>query len=138
RRAVLENHARRTLNLDCERVEWILDPANFKFLAIQRAGPDGAAVVVRHELMFLVEATDPRTFIWKCIGAGLVAGRHQVGRAAVKRHEKFRTGKARALNDRLVVAGQETLCFSETGDAHRLKILLEESASGRRILRPQG
>ncbi len=45
--------------------------------------------------------------------------------------------KARTLNDRLVVPGQKTLCFAQTRDAHRLKILFEEGAGGIRMLRPQ-
>jgi hypothetical protein len=38
RRAVLEDYARRAFNLDREDVEWILEPANFKFLPVERAG----------------------------------------------------------------------------------------------------
>ena len=105
RRAVLEDHAPRAFNLDREQVEWILEPADFKFLAIERAGLDGAAVVVRHELVLLVAAADPRTFVWKCSGAGLVAGCDQVTRAAVERDMEFGIGKARARNDRLEIAG---------------------------------
>ena len=51
RRAVLENHARRAFHLDCEQVQWILEPADFKLLAIECAGLYGAAVVARlHQL----------------------------------------------------------------------------------------
>src|SRR5215813_1577266 len=63
RGAVLEDYARRAFNLDREDVEWILEPANFKFLPVERAGLNGAAVVVRHEFVVLVAATDPRTFV---------------------------------------------------------------------------
>jgi hypothetical protein len=80
RRAVLEDYARRAFNLDREDVEWILEPANFKFLAVERAGLNGTAVVVWHEFVVLVAATDLRIFVWKCIGAWPVAGRNQVRR----------------------------------------------------------
>ena len=130
RRAILEDHARRAFDLDREQVERILEPADFKFLAIERAGLDCAAVVVRHQLVLLVAATDPHTLVWKCNGAGLVAGRDQVRRAAVERDMEFRIGKARALNDRLEIAGQKSLGLAQPRDAHRLKILFEEGASG--------
>ena len=50
---------------------------------------------------------------------------------------EFGTRKARTLNDRLVVPGQETLCFAQARDAHGLKILFEKVASGIRMLRPE-
>src|SRR5215470_19660346 len=43
RRAVLEDYTPRAFNLDCEDVKWILEPANFKFLAIEHAGLNSAA-----------------------------------------------------------------------------------------------
>ena len=137
RRAVLEDHAPRAFDLDREQVEWILEPADFEFLAIERAGLDGAAVVVRHEFVVLVAAADPHPFVRKCNGAGLVAGSDQVTRPAVERDMEFGIGKARARNDRLEIAGQKSLGLAQTRDAHRLKILFEEGASGIGILRPQ-
>ena len=71
------------------------------------------------------------------IGAGLVAGSDQVTRPAVERDMEFGIGKARARNDRLEIAGQKSLDLAQTRDAHGLKILFEEGASGIRILRPQ-
>ena len=105
RRAVLENHARRALNLDCDWVQRILEPADFKLLAIECAGLDSAAVVVWHELLLLVEPADPHTFVWKCHGARLMARGDQISRAAVKRDVEFAIGKARTLNDRLEITG---------------------------------
>src|SRR5262249_32871144 len=75
RRAVLEDYTPRAFNLDCEDVKWILEPANFKFLAIEQAGLNSAAVVVRHDLVVPVATTDPRTFVSKGIGAWPFAGR---------------------------------------------------------------
>src|SRR5262249_32978854 len=137
RRAVLEDYPRRAFNLDREDVEWILEPANFKFLAIERAGLNGAAVVVRHELVVLVATTDPRTFVWKCIRAWPVGGRDQVRRAAVERDMEFGIGKARAFNNRLEITSKKSLAFAQTRYAHWLKILLEEGASSVRVLRLQ-
>jgi len=137
RRAVFEDDAPRAFDLKGEQIEWILKPADFKFLAIERAGLNSATVVVRHQLVLLVTAADPWALVWKCFRAGLVTDCDQVGWAAVKRNVEFGTRKARTLNDRLVIPGQETLCFAQTRDAHGLKILFEEGASGIRMLRPE-
>ena len=137
RRAVLEDHAPRAFDLDREQVERILEPADFEFLTVERAGLDGAAVVVRHELVVLVAATDAHPFVRKCNGAGLVAGSDQITRPAVERDMEFGTGKARARNNRLEIAGQKSLGLAQARDANGLKVLFEEGASGIRILRPQ-
>ena len=70
-------------------------------------------------------------------GAGLVAGSDQITRPAVERDREFGTGKARARNNRLEIAGQKSLGLAQTRDANGLKILLEEGASGISILRLQ-
>src|SRR5262245_11059127 len=137
RGAVLEDYARRAFNLDREDVEWILEPANFKSLPVERAGLNGTAVVVRHEFVVLVAATDPRTFVWKCIGAWPVAGRDQIRRAAVERDVEFGIGKARALKNRLEITRNKSFAFAQPHDAHGLKILLKEVASTVRVLRLQ-
>ena len=93
--------------------------------------------MVRHELVVLVATTDPRTFVWKCIGAWALAGRDQVRRAAVERDMEFGIGKARALDNRLEITGKKSLAFAQTRYTHWLKILLEEGASSVRVLRPQ-
>src|SRR5262249_19872778 len=100
-------------------------------------GLDGAAVVVRHEVVVLVAAADARALVRKCRGAGLVAGRDQITRPAGERDMKFRGWKARARTNRLEKAGQKSLGLAQTSDAQGLKVLLEEGARGFRILRPQ-
>ena len=59
------------------------------------------------------------------LAAGGRAG-HEIGR-----------GKARARDDRLEIAGQQSLGLAQAPDAHRLKVLLEEAARGLGILRLQ-
>src|SRR5260221_6127733 len=134
RRAVLEDHARRAFDLDREQIEGVLEPADFKFLPVERARLDGAAVVVRHELVVLVAATDPHSFVGKCNGGGLVADSDQISRPAVDRDMEFGTGKARARNNRLEIAGQKSLPLANARDAKGLKILFEEGWSGILIL----
>src|SRR5262245_36105238 len=94
RRAVLEDHTPRALDLDAEQVERILEPADLELLSVERAGLDGAAVVVRHQLVVLVAATDPRALVRKCEGPGLVAVRDEIARTAVERDGEFGAGKA--------------------------------------------
>src|SRR5262249_18319853 len=137
RRAVFEDHPCRALDLNCERLEGIPDPADFELLSIERACLDGAAIVVRHDLAVFVAAPDQRALVGKGAGTRRVAGGYKIMRTPVERHVKFRIGKARALDDRLVVAGQEPLRFAETADLYRPKIVLEEAARGPLVGRPR-
>src|SRR5262249_7110685 len=68
------------------------------------------------------------TLVGKVAGPRLVAGSRKIMRPPVERHVKFRIGEARALDDRLVIAGQKALGFAETGDLHWAEIVLEEAA----------
>src|SRR5262245_58605812 len=137
RRAILEDHARRAFNLDHEQIEWILDPADFEFLPIERVGLDGAAVVIRHDFVVPVAATDPHPFVRKCNGAGFVAGRDQIMRPAVDWDMEFGTWKVRSRNNRLEIAGQKSFLLTQARDANGLEIVFEESASGICIPWPQ-
>src|SRR5262249_37629851 len=109
RRAVLEDDAPGSFELKRQQVERISEPANLKPLPVEGTGLDGAAVVVRDELVVLVAAADAHTLVGKCRRAGLVAGRDQITWAAVERDMKFRTREARAHNDRFEIAGQKPL-----------------------------
>src|SRR5262249_26098773 len=71
---------------------------------------------------------DQRPLVGKVAGPRLVAGSCKIMRSPVEGNVKFGIGKARALDDRLVIAGQKPLRFAETGDLHRAKIVLEEAA----------
>src|SRR5262249_58443548 len=77
-----------------------------------------------------VAAPDQRALVGKGARTRRVAGSCKIMRTPVERHVKFRIGKARALDDRLVIAGQEPLRFAETADLHRPKIVLKEAARG--------
>ncbi len=138
RRAVLEDHARRAFDLDRDQVERILDPADLELLAVERAGLDGAAVMIRHEVVALGAAADASALVRKRGRALLVAVGNQIARPAIDRHGEFGTGKARTGNDRLVIAGHKSPALAQARDAHGLKILLEEGAGGIGILRLQG
>src|SRR5262249_37428435 len=137
RRAVLKNDAPRAFNLDRQQFEWIFEPADFKFLPIERAGLDGAAVVIRHELVLLIAAADPDPFVRKCNCAGFVAGRDQIMRPAVDRDVEFGTGKARACDNRFEIAGHKSFPLAQARNPNGLKVLFEEGASGISIPRPQ-
>src|SRR5262249_2534261 len=109
RRAVLEDHARRAFDLDREQVERILEPADFKFLPVERAGLDGAAVVVGHELVVGGAASDAHAFVRKRDGGGVVPDGDQIARPAVDRDMEFGAREARARNDRLEIAGEKPI-----------------------------
>src|SRR5262245_45824782 len=137
RRAILEDHAPRAFDLDRDQIGRILKPADLEILPVERAGLDGAAVVVRHQLVVAVAATDPRALVRECDRAGLVAVGDQTAWPTVERDGEFGAGKARACDDRLEIAGQKSLDLAQPRDANRLKILLEEGARGISILRLQ-
>src|SRR5262245_57889183 len=68
RRAVLEDDAPRAFKLDREQIEWIFEPADFKFLPIERARVDGAAVIIRDEFVVAGATTNQYAFALKCHG----------------------------------------------------------------------
>src|SRR5262249_57164631 len=111
--------------LNRERLEGIPAPADFEFLSVERACLDSAAIVVRHDLAVFAAAPDQRALVGKGAGTRRVAGSHKIMRTPVERYVKFRIGQARALDDRLVVAGQKALRFAEPRDLHRPQIVLE-------------
>jgi hypothetical protein len=53
---------------------------------------------------------------------------HEIARTPIERPVEFGIGNARAVDDRLVVAGEEAGRFAELGDPHRSKAVLEELA----------
>ena len=110
---------------------------NLEFLTVERAGLDGAAVVVRHEFVVRGAASDAHPFVRKCNGGGLVADGDQITRPAVDRDMEFGTGKARARNNRLEIAGQQPRDLAQARDANGLKVPFEEGAGGIRIPWPQ-
>jgi len=54
------------------------------------------------------------------------ARRHQVARAAIQRDREFPGRKPRAVDDRLVIAGDKASGIAELADARRYEIGLEE------------
>jgi hypothetical protein len=75
RRAVFEDDSPRAFNLNGEQIEWILQPADFKLLAIERAGLNSPAVIIRDDLVLLVTSTDACALVWKRFRTGLVTDR---------------------------------------------------------------
>src|SRR6266567_2829900 len=61
----------------------------------------------------------------------------QISRPAVDRDIEFGTGKARARNNRLEIAGQQPRDLAQARDANGLKVPFEEGAGGIRIPWPQ-
>ena len=130
--AILEPDAARALDLDVEQVDWILQPADFEVPAVKRAILDLGAFVVGHEFTIRAPAHGSPG-VGKAAPARDPARRNEVVRAAVHRHLENLGWKARAVDHRLVIAGQKSCGFIELADANRTKILLEEAS--RRLLR---
>ena len=126
RRAVLEPDAGRALDLDRQRLERIPDPADLQLLAIERAGLDGGAVVIGHQLVLLVAAIDGGPVGHLAVRPDRPAVDQQIGRAPIERDVEFRAGKARAVDHRLVIAGEQAPALADAGDRDRTEILLEE------------
>jgi hypothetical protein len=91
--------------------------------------------MIRHQIVVLGATTDAAALVRKRGRALLVAIGHQIARTAVDRHRKFRTGKARARNHRLIIAGHQTFALAQARDAYGLEVLLEEGTRGGGILR---
>src|SRR5262249_47912552 len=77
--------------------------------------------------LFLILA---RTLILFCtlILVGTLALNHEIGRPPIERHMELRVGHARAVNDRLIVAGEQSARFAKLGDPHWAEVFLEEGA----------
>src|SRR5215212_2128711 len=127
RRAVLEFDARGALNLDRHRFERILDPGDLELLAVERAGLDGAPVVIGFDLLVFIKPSHSGA-IGECQTGLLLTGHHEIARPPVQWSVEFRIGKTRAIHNRLVVAGEETCGFAELGNAHGPEIIFKERA----------
>src|SRR5262249_28011537 len=112
-----------------------------------RALLDGEPIVIRLELLLVVEPADgaavgkdPDCLLWSRAGLLLILVRtlmilvrtltldHEIGRSPVERHMELRIGHTRAVDDRLVVAGEQPARFAKLGDPHRPEIFLEKGA----------
>ena len=114
--------------MHCKHVRWIFDPTDFELLAIEGAGLNRSAIVIRYELAFPGTPADPRPLIGKYIRAGLVASCYQVAWPAVHGDMEFRAGKPRPFNHGFEISCQQSFALAKSRNTHRLEILLEEDA----------
>ncbi len=124
--AVFEPDLRRSFDADEQRIGLAAHPANLEVLAVERAVLDRAAVVIGNELAVRHAAEClARVGERRAVGE---AGRGEIGRPAIERHREFPRRETRAVDDRLVIAGEEARRFAELADAHRNEIGFEELA----------
>src|SRR5262249_381596 len=119
------------------RLERVGEVADLKLLAVERSVLDRQPIVIRLELLLVVEPADG-TAVGKdkaCLLLTLVlildrllTLDDEIGRPPVERKMELRIGHARAVDDRLVGAGQEPAVFAKLGDPHRTEVILEEGA----------
>src|SRR4029079_10525777 len=111
------------------------DPADFELLPIEDAGLNRAAIKVRHELVFPDTTANPPPLVREYAGARFVSNCYQVAWPAVYGDVEFRTGKSGPFNNRLEICRQQSSRLAWSRNTYRLETLLEEDASGIRILR---
>ena len=103
--AVVELDAHRALDVDEERIDRILQPADFQTAAGEHAVVDRGAIVVRHQpalaALLALAGRDP--------GDRHAAAGQQIGRLAIERMLVLVGLLARAFDDRLVIAGEKTV-----------------------------
>jgi hypothetical protein len=95
------------LDLDEQEIDRILDPTNFEMLAIERAILDFAAVVVGHERAVGQPARGTAA-VGKALTLLIARRWDEIARPPVDRHGELAGRKPRAVDDRLIVAGQES------------------------------
>ena len=140
--------------------DWVLEIDDLEAAALQHAVFDRGAVVERnqppaatahlardllgggpHRLLGLAFAPlaifEPTLLRPKLAALSRLPPREQAGRRAIERMDVFLVGLARAVNDRLVVSGQEPRGLARRRDADRAEILLEEFACFLGVLRGQ-
>src|SRR5215472_6595056 len=126
--AVFQSDPRRALDLRKQHVDLAAQPANLQMPAVERTVLDLATVVVRQELAAADTPADPHAFARKGVAKLEAAGNGKVGRTAIKRRGELAGRHARAVDDRLVIAGEKTIAVAKLGDAQRPEMILEEFA----------
>ena len=126
--AVFQPDPRRALNLREQHVDLTAQPANFQMPAVERAILDLAAIVIGHDLAAADAAADLDALARERIAELAPAGDDQIGRPAVERRREVAGRHPRALDDRLVIAGEKAVAVAELVDAQRPEIILEEFA----------
>ena len=105
--AVFEPDARRALDLREQHVDRVAQPADFQMPAVERAVLDLAAVVIRHDLAAADAAADVDALAGKRSPSLRRPDDHEIGRPAIQRRGELAGRHARAVDDRLVIAGEK-------------------------------
>ena len=124
--AVFQSDAGRSLDLREQHVDLAAQPADFQMPAVERAILDLGAIVIGHDFAAADAAADLDALAGKRIAEFAAAGDDEVGRPAVQRRGKFAGRNPRAVDDRLVIAGEKAVGVAELADAKRPEIVLEE------------
>src|SRR5256885_14662915 len=125
RRAILDPHSRRALDLREQQISLILQPADFESPAGDRAVLDFGTIVIGHKL-----ATTDLAKHLPLVGQRSVlleAADKQIGGTPINRHAVDVGARSRAVDHGLVVAGDETLVLPDPRDPQRQKMLFEKA-----------
>ena len=118
-------HLTRALDLQEESIDRIVDPEQLELASGKRTAVDRGAIGIGDELALLDPATDPATLE---LGIELAQiDTDQIGRAPIQRIAVRGVGCPRALQKRLVVAGEQAIAIAVVAHCERLEAGLEEA-----------
>src|SRR5580700_7302948 len=124
--AIFEPDASRALDLRKQNVDLVVQVADLRVPAVERAILDFATCVIGHKLAAADTAADEHALAWKRVAELAAAGGGEIGRSPVQRRGEFAGRHARPGDDRLVVTGEESVGVAELVDANGAEIVLEE------------
>src|SRR6202012_220746 len=107
-------NARRSLDLREQKIDRILQPADFQPAAGDRAILDFAAIVIGHELA-ATDLAKHLALVRQARRVLLETTDKQVGRPTIDRHVIDIGLRARPLEDRLVIAGHKAGILAQPG-----------------------
>src|SRR5271156_5717672 len=94
--------------------------------AVERAVFDLAAGVIGHDLAAAETAANGCALAWERFAQPTPAGDDEIRRPTIERRGELAGRHARALDDRLVIAGEEAVGIADPVDADGTEIVLEE------------
>ena len=126
-RAVGQPHARRALDLDEQEIVRVLEITDLQIAGRERAVLDLRAVEIRR-VFAARDAAHHAAAVGEALRLALAPHVDEVARAAVKRHLEVVGLDARAVDDRLVIAGEKAVRIVDFRNTNRAEILLEKLA----------
>src|SRR5262249_33081197 len=116
----------RALDLHEQNLDLVVQVADFKVPAVERAIFDLAAIVIGYNLAPTDAPTDEHAFRWKRIAELAPAGRYEIRRPSGKRRGECRGGDGVTGNGRFGISGQKPVRCGGPGELGRAKMVLKK------------